>query len=229
MTTKKKIIFVLAKLLSLLLFVHLSSTFVLGQVSTAQSVSATVKISICGNNIAEGGEDCDNTDLGGETCIALGYTSGILSCDIACDFNTLGCSNTPDTTDSTETSTSEQTATSTLTTPITTTPVLTTPIIADTHIISSPITRIPPTIPSVSIIPPVLKFFDLDESGRIEATEVFTAVKSWVDEWRETLIEEIAIAEGEIFEKQEIKKCDINNDDMCNLADFSILLFYVQN
>ena len=223
MIVKKKIIFVLASLLSFLLFVHFSSTSVSsislsGQTSTAKSVSATVKISICGNNIAEGGEDCDNTDLGGDTCITLGYTSGTLSCDIACDFNTSGCSTIPDSTTSTETSTSEQTTTTTSTTPIT----------PDTSIVTSPITHIPPTTPSVLIIPPALKFFDLDESGKIEVTEVFASVKSWVDEWRDALIEEIAVAKGEIFEKKEVKRCDVNNDHRCNLVDLSILLFYIQ-
>lgn len=215
MTVRKKIVFVSSSLLSLFLFVYFSNSSVSKQVSASESVNATVKISICGNNINEGGEDCDITDLGGETCITLDYTSGALSCDIACDFNTSGCSNTPASIASTETSASDQTTTSTSTTSTT----------LDTSMITSPITRIPP---SVSIIPSALKFFDLDESGRIESAEVFNAVKSWVDEWKDALIEEIATAEGEKFEKREVKKCDVNNDDRCNLTDLSILLFYVQ-
>lgn len=222
MTVKKKIIFTLGCLLSFFLFASLFNSSVLGQTTTTESVTATIKISICGNETVERGEDCDNTDLSGQTCVSLGYVSGTLSCDIACDFNTSGCSSTPVSTAWTETSTSEQT----------TTPISTTPTIPDTAIVTSvvtsPITHIPPTIPSVSIIPPSLKFFDLDESGKIEVTEVFTAVKSWVDEWRDVLIEEIAVAKGEIFEKKEVKKCDVNNDDRCNLTDLSILLFYVQ-
>ncbi len=226
MTVKKKIIFTLGGLLSFFLFASLFNSSVLGQTTTTESVTATIKISVCGNGIAEGGEDCDNTDLGGETCITLGYTNGTLSCDIACDFNTSGCSSIPDSTASTETSTSEQTTTPTSVTPATSDTSVVTSIVIP--VVTSSITHIPPTIPSVSIIPPSLKFFDLDESGRIEATEVFTAVKSWVDEWRDVLIEEIAIARGEIFEKKEVKKCDVNDDDKCNLTDLSILLFYVE-
>ncbi len=44
----------------------------------------------CGNGVAETGEDCDGADLGGLTCLDLGYTGGTLGC-VDCAFDTSGC------------------------------------------------------------------------------------------------------------------------------------------
>jgi hypothetical protein len=58
---------------------------------SSRPVDATVKTSICGNLLKESGEDCDNTDLGGKSCINLGFSGGDLSCDIGCSFETSIC------------------------------------------------------------------------------------------------------------------------------------------
>ena len=42
----------------------------------AAAIDATVKISVCGNNLAEGGEQCDGSALNGASCTSLGFTSG---------------------------------------------------------------------------------------------------------------------------------------------------------
>ncbi len=55
------------------------------------AVQATIKISVCGNNIKETGEQCDGSDLGGASCSSLGFSGGTLSCTAACDFDTSGC------------------------------------------------------------------------------------------------------------------------------------------
>lgn len=65
----------------------------------AQSVSATssavvqvtVQPAICGNRIQETGEDCDNQDLQAASCQSLGFQSGTLHCDMACQFDTRDC------------------------------------------------------------------------------------------------------------------------------------------
>jgi hypothetical protein len=59
--------------------------------NSAETVGATIKISVCGNEVIEGGEDCEGADLGGQTCLDLGYAGGTLACDIACTFDTSGC------------------------------------------------------------------------------------------------------------------------------------------
>ena len=51
---------------------------------------------ICGNNIIEGNEECDNTAFGGETCITKGYDGGSLYCYSSntpneCAFDTSQC------------------------------------------------------------------------------------------------------------------------------------------
>ncbi|MDD4049609.1 MAG: chitobiase/beta-hexosaminidase C-terminal domain-containing protein [Candidatus ainarchaeum sp.] len=48
--------------------------------------------STCGNDIVEGTEDCDGTDLNGATCETEGQGSGDLSCNSNCTFNNSGCS-----------------------------------------------------------------------------------------------------------------------------------------
>jgi hypothetical protein len=57
----------------------------------AAAVETTIKITICGNNIKETGEQCDNSDLGGASCASLGFSGGTLSCTISCDFDTSAC------------------------------------------------------------------------------------------------------------------------------------------
>jgi hypothetical protein len=47
---------------------------------------------VCGNGVADGDEQCDGSDLDGQTCQGLGYTlGGTLACDAGCGFNTSGC------------------------------------------------------------------------------------------------------------------------------------------
>jgi hypothetical protein len=51
-----------------------------------------VPAQICGNNIREGTEVCDGSDLGGETCESQGFDGGTLGCNSNCDgFDTSGC------------------------------------------------------------------------------------------------------------------------------------------
>lgn len=55
-------------------------------------LKATVRISICGNGIIDGGEDCEGENLNSQTCQSLGFDSGDLTCDIACSFDIFNCS-----------------------------------------------------------------------------------------------------------------------------------------
>ncbi|MDO8498234.1 MAG: carboxypeptidase regulatory-like domain-containing protein [bacterium] len=61
------------------------------EAGSTSSVNTTVKVGVCGNGIADNGEDCDNGDLQGETCTSLGYSGGDLVCDISCSFDTSSC------------------------------------------------------------------------------------------------------------------------------------------
>lgn len=217
-----------------ILAIILKTTPVLAGVS--DSVSATIKISVCGNEIIEGGEDCEGEDLNGQTCESLGYGSGTLTCDIACSFDTSLCPPAPSPSPS-------PTPSPTTTTTSTTTSPAPAASLAPEEVKSSPPTTLLPPVPLVTsvpiavlspreILPPIIASFvasfDLDGSGRIESKEVFEAVKSWVDGWKEALIEEIKLAQkGETLPEEKVKKCDLNSDRRCNLVDLSILLYYI--
>lgn len=47
----------------------------------------------CGNGVWDDadGEDCDGSDLGGQTCQSLGYTGGTLRCTAGCGLDESGC------------------------------------------------------------------------------------------------------------------------------------------
>jgi hypothetical protein len=45
----------------------------------------------CGNQIADGVEDCDGIDLDGETCLSRGYDGGPLACSPTCEWDTWNC------------------------------------------------------------------------------------------------------------------------------------------
>jgi hypothetical protein len=49
----------------------------------------------CGNGVRDPGEACDGSDLGGQTCVGLGFGGGTLACTGSCSFNTSGCTSPP--------------------------------------------------------------------------------------------------------------------------------------
>lgn len=46
---------------------------------------------VCGDGVAEGGEDCDGPNLNDQSCETLGEGTGQLACDVQCAFDTSGC------------------------------------------------------------------------------------------------------------------------------------------
>ncbi len=61
--------------------------------ASTSTITTTVQIRVCGNGIIETGEQCDPLGpvLGGATCVSRGFTSGSLSCNSDCTFNTSSC------------------------------------------------------------------------------------------------------------------------------------------
>jgi hypothetical protein len=45
----------------------------------------------CGNGTVELGEDCEAGDLGGATCVGLGFAGGSLACSSGCSLDSSGC------------------------------------------------------------------------------------------------------------------------------------------
>lgn len=206
---KKKISFVNSvAVLALIVASFFVKSIAYGEASTPENISATIRLSICGDKVVEGGEDCEGEDLNGQTCEALGFGPGSLDCDIACSFVTSGCSPVP-------------TPTPTSTPAVTSTPVpgpTSTPGPGPTATPGPAATATPVPTPA---IPAAVLFFDIDKSGRIETTEVFQAVKIWVGEWRKYL----KSLTGETVAQAPI--CDVNKDEKCDLFDLSVLLYYV--
>jgi len=57
----------------------------------AASAGTSITVTICGNGIIEGNEQCDGSSLNEEDCASQGYDSGSLSCSGSCTFDTSNC------------------------------------------------------------------------------------------------------------------------------------------
>lgn len=66
--------------------------------AATSQVSATAKVAVCGNEVREGGENCDGVDLAAD-CQDFGFTSGTLSCQPACEYGFSACTTTADAVD----------------------------------------------------------------------------------------------------------------------------------
>lgn len=92
MNEVRKIIFLIFFLINIFCLDKIFLGFNQTKAVYIKTIEATIEITICGNNIKEGEEDCDNSDLAGKTCQNFGYTQGTLSCLPSCDFNFSNCS-----------------------------------------------------------------------------------------------------------------------------------------
>ncbi|MCK4454215.1 hypothetical protein KAU51_02615 [Candidatus Parcubacteria bacterium] len=83
-----------AKFLALVIFITLNVLAFSFYYAQAEEGTVTISAVVqgCGNGIIEFSEQCDGADLGGQTCAGLGYTSGTLTCNSDCTFNTSNCS-----------------------------------------------------------------------------------------------------------------------------------------
>ncbi len=81
----------------ILILVIFLTTFIffIYKIKSASVNVTAIKPGICGNNIKEINEECDGPDLGGQTCISLGYSGGTLTCNSNCTFNTSQCITQP--------------------------------------------------------------------------------------------------------------------------------------
>jgi len=77
--------FLLVVLLSLLLLFR-------GGESTANSTILQVTVeAVCGDSVVQTSENCEGSDLNSQTCVSQGFSSGTLSCNTDCTFNTSQC------------------------------------------------------------------------------------------------------------------------------------------
>jgi hypothetical protein len=158
----------------------------------SSTVEASVKISICGNEVVEGGEDCEPTTFTQLSCSDLGYEGGEVYCDNSCSYDTYECiiPQPPEPEPPTEEEIIEQ-------------------IIEDVVNRKEPIIIVAPTLP-------YLKLFDFDGNGIIDDYEFRQSVLLWGKYWRQ-------YRQGE-----EELSCDLNDDTVCDIVDFSILLYHTK-
>lgn len=187
---------------------------------TIDDIRARVNVAVCGDNKAEGSEDCDNNDLNHKTCKNLGFAGGDLSCSIACEYDTSACISptptltptpTPIPTNAPETETIQQTTTSEKEKNK-----------EENRERKSLIDLI------ISSVPNNVSVFDVNQDDKITYSDIPDSIQKWVDSW--TNAKEIVVFDTELQKPALPGKlsCDINNDGICNLVDFSILLYYIE-
>lgn len=157
---------------------------------SSYSIGATVKISICGDGIVEGEEECEKNLNQIFNCIDFGYQPDSIACDNSCAYDLLNC-----------------------------------------RPIEQPIVNIKTDINQItqekteSLLPRLMILWDENNDGKLELEEFAMFISNWVDSWKSFTIipnekeEKISAAES----------CDINADKACNVIDFSIILYYLNN
>lgn len=77
---------------ALLLFVFSATVLVYSQSGMGTGTVAIDALVLgCGDGLIGIGEDCDTTNLNGQTCATQGFNGGTLSCTASCVFNTTAC------------------------------------------------------------------------------------------------------------------------------------------
>lgn len=183
-----------------------------GQSNTTSTVNTTVKINICGDMIVEGPEDCEGNTVNDVTCSDLGFSSGNLTCDIACSYDTTSCIPiTP-----TPTSQASQRASVDGFSQIPSNS-------QETNFPAENGTLTPSLVPSRirSALPPSLQVFDVTGKGRITRGDLPSVLQIWLDDWK-------ALLDVNNRNNTGSTNCDINNDTLCDMRDLSILLYYVE-
>lgn len=195
---------IMSKILKIYILVIPLLFFVLKDYSFAQThsevVEATLRLSICGDGVVEGKEDCEKDVPITKTCLNYGYQKGTLLCDNSCSFDFTNCQYIPKPPEETTQTEEDEPITQEL---------------KNTKIVVEEI--------KVRYMPLLLRMFDLNRDGRIDFAELTNILINWVDNWR-------TFRQVEEEQKEEVKgTCDVNFDGMCNVIDFSIILYYVDN
>lgn len=168
----------------------------------SSSLDATVKVSVCGDFIAEGPEECDNEDIKNATCRSLGYDTGELSCNPDCTLDRSLCTGTapvppPPSDDTNDDEDSDSSGSSRR---------------SRNRVTQAVVTITEAVVEEVSQIVMKLGRFDLNNNGILDFEEIHAAMRIWVIAWRSPT--------------PDIETCDVNNDGVCNLKDFSVILYY---
>jgi hypothetical protein len=164
--------------------------------SSLDVVDISLKLSLCGDGLVQGSEDCEQGSAITKTCLDYGYQKGVLTCDYSCSYNYSDCKYIPKVEDVVQ------------------------PEIENPTEVSNPTNLIPPR-EIYNNLPLLLRLFDFNRDGSIDFTEFTNMLYSWVEKW--SLFRQVE-------DKEDVKgACDVNADSECNVIDFSIILYYVNN
>ncbi len=223
------------------------------QAESSRTIDATVQVSVCGNNVVEGGEQCDNADLAGKTCISLQYESGTLACTKSCDYDLSRCvpfvnfagevlipaiarQPTPSpqptlfalpltTTKSAELAQQNVVATEQLP-EVSLQPQ---PPTNESQVSDDQTAQLPQSLEAVEFrlrsIYELLEVEAVTETNQISQAYLPMLIRNWSQSWRKTTT--LARFTTPIEVEQHINKCDVNGDGVCTVEDLSILLYYV--
>ena len=76
-----------------------------------------------------------------------------------------------------------------------------------------------------SSLPTLMIDWDQDSDGILTIKEFASFITNWVSNWKSFIV-----LPKENIEKDTVaKECDINSDKTCNITDFSIILYYLNN
>lgn len=193
---------------------------------TTKVIEAQVKLSICGDGIIEGAEECEGLDLNGATCASIGYLEGDLSCHSSCDFETTECiplpsptpTPTPEPTSSPEnSSTSNDTSSSQSTS---STPSVVESITQQLQEATQQVQQYLSTASqNLRTIPPKIALY-LKESAELSSEELKETIEKFAATWRQSLTQPSFNTNPD---------CDFNEDTVCDIVDFSVLLYYIES
>lgn len=191
--------------------------------AVSQNITATVRLSVCGDLAAEGDEECDNNDLNGATCRSQGYFGGNLTCDIACDFDESACfgvapSPSPSPSPSTSPTPSPSPSSSSNTNQNQPSPSPSPQLLV---IPTSEITQ--EVVRAVPLLPTPIARFDRNQDGQITRDELRPVVTDWVGQW----VNYLSVVTINQEPVRELETCDVNLDQVCDLVDLSVLLYHV--
>lgn len=220
---------------------------------TSRKIDATVQVSVCGNGVVEGGEQCDTADLAGKSCSGLQYESGTLACTKSCDYDLSKC--VPFVNFAGEVLIPAIARQSTLIPQLVTqTPLVSatnsadqiqqdmvvsepeiemsqqsTPLVNETQVSVNQVTQLslPPELIELRLrsIFELLEVEAITENNQISQAYLPALVHNWSQSWRKTTT--LARFTTPVEVERQIEKCDVNGDGVCTVEDLSILLYYV--
>lgn len=230
--SKIGISFLVVFFLSLKFFVTVGPIFA----ASTDAIDIEVRLSVCGDSVIENPEDCEGVDLNSATCVSEGYASGDLSCTISCEFDYTDCvplpSPTPTPTPSPSSGggssgSSGSTSTNDSSSSTTATNVVTTLIRNLSNIFRTSSSNNFDNEEVIIInLPPQLLQFKQTVSGLIVREELPRVLDFFAKSWRAYLAD-ASLSQQSSIVTTNIKDCDVNQDNKCDIKDFSVLLYYI--